>query len=87
MLAFIIPHLAVWNRRMHDVGKSGWFWLFGLLPIIGWIVILTYLLRSGDEGPNKYGDPDNGPYTPNDIRTKIEPETEIVSEDEEQVDA
>lgn len=48
-LAIAIPSLAVGVRRMHDVGKSGWFLL---IPIYN--LILT--VREGDKGSNPYGD-------------------------------
>ena len=47
-IAYIIPALAVAIRRMHDVGKSGWFIL---IPIYNLILALT----AGETGPNKYG--------------------------------
>ena len=52
-LAILIPTIAVAIRRMHDVGKSGWFIL---IPIYNLILALT----EGEKGPNKYGpDPKN----------------------------
>ena len=54
MLVFIVPSIAVGVRRMHDVGKSGWFIL---IPIYSLILACT----EGDKGPNEYGsDPKNG---------------------------
>ncbi len=54
-LAVFLPRLAVAWRRLHDVGKSGanWFWVF--LPIVGWIMLLVWLARPGQAGPNRYG--------------------------------
>lgn len=54
-LAVFLPGLAVAWRRLHDVGKSGanWFWIF--LPIVGWILLLVWLARPGQAGPNRYG--------------------------------
>ena len=52
-LAVIIPSIAVGVRRMHDVGKSGWFIL---IPIYNLILAVT----DGDKGDNEYGsDPKN----------------------------
>ena len=42
-LFVLIPGLAVFVRRMHDIGRSGWNWLWGFLPIVGWIILLIYL--------------------------------------------
>ena len=55
-LALIIPGLAVTIRRFHDLDKSGWWMLIGLVPIIGsiWLLIECGLLR-GTEGPNRFG--------------------------------
>jgi len=52
-LALLIPHIAVAARRMHDVGKSGWFML---IPIYNLILALT----PGEVGPNKYGQDPKG---------------------------
>ena len=64
-LVVFIPTLAVVVRRLHDVGKSGWnyFWFF--LPIIGWIMMLVWLCREGEHGPNRFGpDPKEPAYGP-----------------------
>ncbi|MDB5051425.1 MAG: aminopeptidase [Fibrobacteres bacterium] len=54
-LAVLLPSLAVGVRRLHDVGKSGWFLLIGLIPIIGGIWILILLCTDGNAAENKYG--------------------------------
>ncbi len=41
MLAHVIPSLAIGIRRLHDVNLSGWFTLIGLVPLVGWIVIIV----------------------------------------------
>ena len=53
-LAIIIPGLALFTRRMHDIGKSGWCWLWSLVPLVGVIVLLIFLCRASGED-NKYG--------------------------------
>ena len=40
MLFLIIPNLSVTVRRLHDVGKSGWYLLMGLIPYVGAIILL-----------------------------------------------
>ena len=50
-----IPGLSIVVRRLHDVGKSGWFYLIILIPIIGWIGILILLCSDGDKEENKWG--------------------------------
>ncbi|WP_270181326.1 DUF805 domain-containing protein [Alkalihalobacillus sp. CinArs1] len=53
-LAVFLPSLAVTVRRLHDTGKSGWWVLISLIPIIGSIILIVFLvLDSEDE--NKYG--------------------------------
>jgi uncharacterized membrane protein YhaH (DUF805 family) len=54
-LAIIIPGIAVCIRRLHDVGKSGWFYLIGLIPLIGAIWLLVLFCTEGQPGDNKYG--------------------------------
>ena len=54
-LAILLPATAVSIRRLHDTGRSGW-WLFtGLVPIIGEIIILIFLVGDSQEGTNQYG--------------------------------
>lgn len=54
-LAIIIPSLAVCVRRLHDTGKSGWWILIGLIPIIGGIVLLIFMVLDSEPGSNQYG--------------------------------
>lgn len=54
-LAILIPSIGVTVRRLHDINKSGWFILLSFIPIIGWILMIVWLLTKGDEGVNKYG--------------------------------
>ena len=54
-LLHFLPSLSVVVRRLHDVGKSGWFYLIILIPLIGIIWMLVLLVSNGDVGENKYG--------------------------------
>lgn len=54
-LAVLLPSLAVGVRRLHDTGRSGWWYLLALIPIVGWIVLLVFLAEKSGEGSNKYG--------------------------------
>lgn len=56
-LALLLPNLAVLVRRLHDVGRSGWWLLIALVPLVGAIVLLVFTLQ-GSEPPNQWG---NGP--------------------------
>lgn len=59
-LLVLIPSLAVGVRRLHDVGKSGWFFLIAFIPIIGAIWLLVLFCQEGNKGENAYGpDPKN----------------------------
>ena len=53
--AIFIPSLAVGARRLHDVNKSGWFLLLGLIPLLGQIYILVLFFQEGHAGTNQYG--------------------------------
>lgn len=54
-LAVLLPSLAVGARRLHDTGRSAWWLLIGLIPLIGAIVLIVYFVFEGDRGPNAYG--------------------------------
>lgn len=55
-LVVLLPSLAVGVRRLHDTGRSGWWLLIWLIPLIGWIILIWWFASRGDEGPNEYGD-------------------------------
>lgn len=54
-LGLLVPTLAAYFRRLHDSGKSGWWLLLWLVPIVGWIVIFIFTLLDSQPGGNKYG--------------------------------
>ena len=51
----IVPGLAVSIRRLHDLDKSGWHLLIGLIPLVGGIILLIWYCSEGTRGPNRYG--------------------------------
>lgn len=51
----IIPALAVPVRRLHDTGRSGWTILLSLIPLIGGVIVLIFLLQDSQAGENQYG--------------------------------
>jgi uncharacterized membrane protein YhaH (DUF805 family) len=60
-LAAIIPGIAVTIRRLHDTDRSGWNILWGLVPLIGALLLLVYYVSDGTPGPNRFGpDPKAG---------------------------
>lgn len=54
-LATLLPTLAVGARRLHDTDRSGWWQLLWFLPVIGWIVLIVFLVQEGKS--NRYTAP------------------------------
>lgn len=54
-LAALLPGLAVGARRLHDIGKCGWWMLIALIPIVGPILLIVFFCRDSQPGDNAYG--------------------------------
>ena len=57
-LALLLPSFCVSVRRLHDLGKSGWWLLIAIIPIVNFIgifVIIVFTIMEGEEQPNQYG--------------------------------
>ena len=54
-LILFLPSLAVAVRRLHDIDRSGWWYLIILVPIIGALVLLYWYIQRGTDGPNQFG--------------------------------
>lgn len=54
-LGLLVPAIAVGVRRLHDIGKVGWWILIGLVPLVGWIILIIFYVKPGDAGPNQFG--------------------------------
>ncbi len=54
-LAMIVPSLAVLVRRLHDTDRNGWWCLIALIPFIGPVVLLVFLVMDGTPGANRFG--------------------------------
>ncbi len=54
-LAILCPGIAVSMRRLHDIGKSGWWVLIGLVPLVGAIVLIVFAAMDSQPGDNQYG--------------------------------
>jgi uncharacterized membrane protein YhaH (DUF805 family) len=68
-LGLLVPSLAVGTRRLHDIGKSGWLQLIWLVPLIGWALMIYWLVQP--TGPaNEYG---AGPELPANNPLEIPP--------------
>ena len=65
-LASIIPAIAIYARRLHDINKSGWWQLLALIPLVGAIILIVWFATKGDQDKNKYG--------ANPVHTQVLPE-------------
>jgi uncharacterized membrane protein YhaH (DUF805 family) len=59
-LAYFLPLLSAAVRRLHDTGRSGWWYLIGLVPFVGFIILIVFLAGEGNPGQNEYGPPPSG---------------------------
>ena len=57
ILVTILPALAVLVRRLHDTGKSGWWTVLGLVPLVGGVVLFVFSVLDSTAGENQYGAP------------------------------
>jgi len=55
-LLTIVPSIAICARRLHDIGKSGWWQLIAIIPLVGIIVLIVWLASKADAEGNKYGE-------------------------------
>ena len=53
-LICFLPSLTVGIRRLHDIGRTGW-WVLIALTVIGIIVLIVWACQKSDAGPNQYG--------------------------------
>ena len=54
-LALLIPSISICARRLHDTGRSGWWQLIIIIPLVGLIVMIVFLSQDSKEN-NQYGD-------------------------------
>ena len=54
-LAVLVPGLAVAWRRLHDIGKKGSWYFIGLIPIVGWILLIVWFCQDSQPGENEFG--------------------------------
>lgn len=55
LLGHLIPSLSVMVRRLHDIDRSGWWVLLGLVPLVGSIVLLVFACTASTAGANRFG--------------------------------
>ena len=56
-LVLVLPAVAVGARRLHDIGRSGWWLLVGLVPLIGGLFLLYWTVLPSQPGANAFGEP------------------------------
>lgn len=54
-LALLLPTIAVTVRRLHDTGRSGLWWLIGLIPIVWGIILIVWCAKDSEPAPNLFG--------------------------------
>lgn len=55
-IVHIVPAFTLTIRRLHDIGRSGWWYFLPLVPIVGAIILLVWMCWPSDEYANAYGD-------------------------------
>ena len=56
VVIIFIPLFTVGIRRLHDTGKSGFYYFWSLVPFVGSLIVLAFMLGDGTKGRNQYGD-------------------------------
>ena len=74
-LLTVLPNLSVMVRRLHDVGKSGWWWMASAVPFINFYLLYLLFFKRGTDGPNTYGDDPRGANmrTPSELLSTRDP--------------
>lgn len=54
-LALLLPSLGIGARRLHDIDRSAWWLLIGIIPIVGWLVLIYWYAQPGTVGTNQFG--------------------------------
>ena len=70
-LLLLIPSISVSTRRLHDIGKSGWWQLLVFVPLIGWIALIAFFCRKSYPFQNAYG-PNSNAFEMSDKSTQSE---------------
>lgn len=55
-LAVFLPTLGVSVRRLHDINRSGWWFLLSFIPLIGGLILLIFMVLDSTLGDNNYGE-------------------------------
>lgn len=54
-LALLLPNLGLAVRRLHDIGKSGWWLFLAFIPVVGIIILIVWWCKDSQMEPNEYG--------------------------------
>ena len=54
-LALLLPSISISVRRLHDINRSGWWLLIFIVPMLGTLIWLVFMLWPGTPGPNRFG--------------------------------
>ncbi|MET9377426.1 DUF805 domain-containing protein [Streptomyces sp. NPDC002992] len=54
-LGVLVPSLAVIVRRLHDTGRSGWWYFISFVPIVGGVILFVFTVLEGEAHDNAYG--------------------------------
>jgi uncharacterized membrane protein YhaH (DUF805 family) len=60
-LGTLVPSIAAASRRLHDTDRSGWMQLIALIPFIGWLIVIYFLVQEGKTGSNRFGEAAGAP--------------------------
>lgn len=63
-LAMVLPSIAVSVRRLHDIGRSGWWFLINFIPLIGSLILLFFHVQPGQPHENQYGPDPKDEHSP-----------------------
>lgn len=58
-LALLLPSLGLCWRRLHDIGKAGGWYFIGLIPIVGWVLLIVWFCRDSEPQANRFGEVPN----------------------------
>ena len=56
IIGLFLPNFGIIFRRLHDTGRSGWWYWILLVPCVGFIVLIVFLAQDGEPHPNAYGE-------------------------------
>ena len=56
IIGLFLPNFGIIFRRLHDTGRSGWWYFIALVPCVGYIILLVFTIMDGEPHPNAYGE-------------------------------